>query len=179
MKTIFKNPMLLSFSILSVWFPLSIARADVPEAIAANGEALVTTVHAEGVQVYECKPDAAGVLAWQFREPVATLMLNGKTVGRHYAGPRWELEDGSTIAGKVTARAPGATANDIPLLRLNASSENVNGLLAGVTTIQRLNTKGGVAEGVCDMPGALLGVPYASDYAFYKRSPMPYSRRTE
>ena len=72
----------------------------------AAGETLVATIHAQGAQVYECKADASGKLAWQFREPIATLLVDGKTVGRHYAGPNWELADGSAVAGKVSrARA--------------------------------------------------------------------------
>ena len=58
-----------------------------PDAIVAPGETLVAMFHAEGAQVYECKASADGKLAWQFREPIATLFLDGKTVGRHYAGP--------------------------------------------------------------------------------------------
>jgi hypothetical protein len=71
----------------------SIGNAQVPDAIAAPGQTLVATIHAEGAQIYECKADAAGELAWQFREPIATLLMDGKTVGRHYAGPNWELLD--------------------------------------------------------------------------------------
>ena len=62
---------------------------------------------------------------------------------------------------------PGATANDIPLLRLEVTSRRGGGQLASVTTIQRLNTKGGTASGPCEQPGAFLSVPYAADYAFY------------
>ena len=62
------------------------------------GETSVLTLHAEGAQVYECKADPAGRLVWEFREPVATLIEAGKTVGRHYAGPHWEHADGSVIA---------------------------------------------------------------------------------
>ena len=83
---------------------LGIASAQLPDTIAAPGETTVTTLHAEGAQVYECKADAAGKLAWQFREPVATLLLEGKTLGRHYAGPTWELADGSVVIGKVVGR---------------------------------------------------------------------------
>src|SRR2546421_10876903 len=36
-----------------------------------------------------------------FREPIATLLLDGKTVGRHYAGPNWEHADGSAVVAKV------------------------------------------------------------------------------
>jgi len=64
------------------------------------GRAAVATIHAEGAQIYECKADSGGKITWLFREPVATLLLNGKTIGRHYAGPTWELTDGSAVAGK-------------------------------------------------------------------------------
>ncbi len=35
--------------------------------------------------------------SWTFREPIATLLDDGKTVGRHYAGPNWEDNDGSAV----------------------------------------------------------------------------------
>lgn len=149
--------------------PLAAAASEVPAAIAVPGETLVATMHAEGAQVYECKADAAGKLAWQFREPIATLMIDGKTVGRHYGGPTWEMADGSAIVAKVGGRAPGATAQDIPLLKLEVVSERGRGQLTGVTTIQRLHTKGGVAEGACTTAGALLSVAYSADYAFYRK----------
>jgi hypothetical protein len=157
----------LTLAVLAI--PLSAAGAEVPEAIAAPGRALVATIHAEGAQVYECKADASGKLSWQFREPIATLILGGKTAGRHYAGPTWELADGSTVVAKLASRAPGATATDIPLLKLEVTSGRGRGQLSGVATIQRLNTKGGVAEGSCERAGAFLNVPYSADYAFYRK----------
>jgi hypothetical protein len=157
--------LVLSLSIL----PLSVARAQVPDAIASAGETLVATIHAEGAQVYQCKADASGKLVWQFREPIATLLVDGKTLGRHYAGPNWRLVDGSAVSGKVAGRAPGATAKDIPLLRLEVTSQRGTGRLTGVTTIQRLNTKGGVGEGPCESAGDFLSVPYSADYTFLKK----------
>jgi len=147
----------------------SVGNDQVPDAIAAPGQTLVATIHAEGAQVYECKADAAGKLTWQFREPIATLLMDGKTVGRHYAGPNWELLDGSGVSAKVSGRAPGATAKDIPLLKLDVASQRGEGQLKGVTTIQRLNTKGGVGEGPCEQAGAFLAVPYSADYTFLKK----------
>ena len=146
------------------------AAAQQPEAIMVAGETLVATVHAQGAQVYECKADASGALTWHFREPVATLMSNGKTLGRHYAGPIWEFADGSALAAKVAASAPGASQSDIPLLKLAVVSQTGSGMLAGINSIQRLNTKGGVAKGPCDAAGTFLSVPYSADYAFYKKS---------
>jgi hypothetical protein len=58
--------------------------------IAAANDTAVTALHAEGAQVYECKIASDGTLSWQLREPIAPLLLDGKTVGRHYAGPNWE-----------------------------------------------------------------------------------------
>lgn len=148
---------------------VSAAEAQIPDAIAAPGETAVLQVHAEGSQLYECKRDAGGKLAWQFREPVATLLSDGKTIGRHYAGPNWELQDGSAVVGKVAARAPGATKSDAAWLKLDVISERGQGLLSGVKTVQRVNTKGGAAEGPCDGEGTLFNVPYSSDYIFLRQ----------
>jgi Protein of unknown function (DUF3455) len=145
------------------------AQAPIPEVLQAAGERAVLTVYAEGAQVYECKPDAAGKLAWAFREPVATLLLDGKTVGRHYAGPHWEMADGSTVVGKVSGRSPGATTADIPWLKLDVASRKGQGQLDGVTTIQRINTKGGMLDGICDKASAFRSVAYSTDYVFLKK----------
>lgn len=147
-----------------------VSAAEMPAEIAAVGEAKVAELHAQGAQIYECKADASGKLAWQFREPVASLFLDGKTVGRHYAGPNWELEDGGAVVGKVAGRAPGATPQDIPWLKLEVVSQRGSGKLTGTTTIQRINTKGGTASGACDQAGGFLSVPYSADYVFLKKS---------
>src|SRR5216684_4111957 len=126
------------------------ATAQMPVAIATPGEAMVVTLHAEGVQVYECKAGRDRKLAWALREPIATLLLDGKTVGRHYAGPRWEHIDGSAVGGKVVASAPGRTPNDIPWLKLQATARKGLGTVSGGTTVQRNNTQGGFNAGPCD-----------------------------
>lgn len=164
------NTMLRSGCILAALIlPASLANADVPEPVAVKGESWIGTIHAEGAQIYECKSDTAGKLTWQFREPIATLIVDGETVGTHYAGPRWELNDGSKILGKVTGRAPGDTDMDIPLLRLESIPESPRGLLAGITSIQRLNTRGGVAQGPCERVGSMLSVPYSAEYVFHRK----------
>jgi Protein of unknown function (DUF3455) len=143
--------------------------AQIPDAIAAKGETAVLTVHAEGAQVYDCKAGEGGKLSWQFREPIATLIQDGKTVGRHYAGPVWEHADGSRVAGKPVARANGATQNDIPWLKLEVVEARGAGALAGVTAIQRINTRGGQIDGACENAGATLAAAYAADYVFLKK----------
>jgi hypothetical protein len=118
------------------------AKTPLPDAIAAPGETIVLSVHAEGAQVYECKAGSDGKSAWVFRKPIATLLVDGKTVGRHYAGPNWEHSDGSAVVGKAVGNAPGATTSDIPWLKLDVITQRGSGILAGVTTVQRINTRG-------------------------------------
>jgi len=140
-----------------------------PEAIQAQGETAVITLHAEGAQVYECKAGADGKLAWAFREPIATLLLDGKTIGRHYAGPNWEHMDGSAVVGKVAANAPAPDGKSIPWLKLEVISSRGSGALSGVTTVQRINTAGGRREGACEKAGTFHSEPYAADYVFLKK----------
>jgi hypothetical protein len=147
----------------------SAAETPVPDAIAVPGETIVLTVHAEGAQVYECKAGADGRLAWAFREPIATLLADGRTVGRHYAGPNWEHSDGSAVVGKAAASVPGTTANDIPWLRLEVISRRGSGILAGVMMVQRINTQGGKLDGTCDKAGSFRSAPYSADYIFLRK----------
>jgi len=163
-----RNISLLSLTLMVVFYCDS-ATAQVPAAIAAPGETTVATFHAEGAQIYECKPASDGKLGWAFREPIATLFLDDKTVGRHYAGPTWEDVDGSAVTGKAVGNAPGATANDVPWLKLNVVSKRGGGILADVDTVQRINTHGGAAKGECDQPSAFRSVPYSADYVFLRK----------
>lgn len=140
--------------------------ADAPAPVSADGKTELLKLHAEGVQIYECKADASGGATWRFREPLATLLKNGTTVGRHFAGPTWELADGSSVVGKVEAQAPGQTKADITLLKLGVVGKHGAGEFAKATTIQRLNTRGGAFGGPCDKPGAFHLEPYAADYVF-------------
>ena len=156
--------LLLSGSLVSAH-----AETPLPDAIAAPGEATILTLHAEGAQVYDCKPGSDGKLGWAFREPIATLMADGKTVGRHYAGPNWEYSDGSAVVGKAAGNAPGATPSDTPWLKLAAVSQRGNGVLSGITTVQRINTQGGKLDGACDKPGATRSAPYSADYVFLRK----------
>ena len=133
---------------------------------ATTGEKPVAEFHAEGAQVYECKIDSAGAASWVFREPIATLLLDDRTAGRHYAGPSWELPDGSLVKGKLADRKPGATTSDIPLLKLEANTNSGKGQLAGVTTILRLDTIGGTLEGPCEKAGSFRSMPYSARYLF-------------
>ena len=147
----------------------SAASAQAPPALAAPGESAVITLHAEGAQIYECKPGSDGKLAWAFREPIATLLLDGKTIGRHYAGPNWEHMDGSLVTARAAGNVPGKTAADIPWLKLEVTAHRGSGMLTPVTTVQRINTVGGVLSGTCDKAGAFQSASYSTDYVFLRK----------
>jgi hypothetical protein len=159
----------------AIWSTVNVS-AQVSEAIAKRDGAVIATLHAEGAQIYECKldpgksPSEVRVLTWQFREPIAGLFVDGKSIGRHYAGPNWDHIDGSGVKGKVIASTPGVTPSDIPWLNLDVVDHRGNGILSDAATIQRVNTSGGIAKGSCESADSYLSVPYSADYVFRRKS---------
>lgn len=144
------------------------AHADVtvPAALAAGPEMqLVLSTHAEGAQVYACAPDKN---EWALKGPDAKLFdEKGAQIGKHYAGPSWELEDGSLLTGELAAKDPGPDANAIAWLLLKVKTNSGKGLLAKVTSIQRIETVGGLApKGACK-PGDEVRAPYTATYRFF------------
>jgi len=158
--------------LLSAWLagPALAQSAPVaPAAFDVADHAVVLIAHGEGAQVYQCAPGADGRLAWSLREPIATLIgPDGKTIGRHYAGPSWALDDGDLIKGQLLASQPGAGAGDIPLLKLAVAEHRGGGALAEASLVLRLNTHGGVLKGDCPAQGALRAEPYSADYVFLR-----------
>jgi hypothetical protein len=158
--------------------PLWAQTLPVPAPIAVRGQAPAIVLHAEGAQIYECESDEHKRLAWHSREPIASLSLDGDTVGRHYAGLRWghvdesklrwEHVDGSAVQARIVASTAGAYPNDIPWLRMDVVSQTGGGALYGVTAVQRINTRGGMAAGACGPAGSFLSVPYSADYVFWR-----------
>ena len=109
----------------------------IPAALVPADGKVVERFAARGVQIYECKANAAGGQAWAFVAPEA------------------ELFD-----------APDASA--IPWLLLDAKSVGPNGRFSKVTSVQRINTAGGLAPATqpCDAKslGAKSRVSYTADY---------------
>lgn len=108
---------------------------------------------------------------WVFTGPEADLFdAGGNKVGRHFAGPTWEWNDGSRVVGSVKGSVPSKDAGAVPWLLLAAKGHSGNGVLSQVTSIQRLETSGGKAPaGACraiDL-GKKLRVPYTAVYFFY------------
>lgn len=160
-----------TFALLAALGLSSAASAQqLPAAVAAPGYSPVLSAHAEGAQLYDCVKGADGKLAWKFREPIASLLVDGKTVGRHYAGPKWENVDGSIVVAKTVGNAPGASANDIAWLKLEVTAhEGKKGILSDVAFVQRINTHGGVVTGACPKAGAFRSAPYSTEYVFLKK----------
>ncbi len=137
------------------------------------GQTLSLVSPASGVQIYECgatKTDPAR-FEWAFKAPEADLFdLSGKKIGKHYAGPTWESNDGSKVVGEVKARDDGPTATAIPWLLLAAKSTSGNGVFSRTQSIQRLYTVGGKAPaGACSKAQLAreARVPYKATYYFY------------
>jgi outer membrane lipoprotein-sorting protein len=127
----------------------------------------------EGVQVYTCKQSSEdpGKFRWSFVAPDGTLKDNGASVG-HHSGGTWEsTTDRSSVTGTVRSSQDGGSGN-IPWLLLSAKSNDATGMFSGVTSIQRVSTRGGVEPTyACD--NSTLGkeerVAYTADYYFYKK----------
>ena len=49
------------------------------------------------------------------------------------------------------------------------TAQRGSGTLSGVTTVQRINTAGGVHAGTCDKAGTFYNAPYATDYVFLRK----------
>jgi len=145
---------------------------DVDPSIAVpSGNRLAFSFGAVGVQIYECQ--ATG---WVFLAPEADLLRHKRVVGSHYAGPTWEYRDGSTAVGtKLAAYTADPTA--VPWLLLQASPGGSEGLMSGVTYIQRIDTIGGIApvasESTADSIGNIARVDYTANYAFFEAGSPP------
>jgi hypothetical protein len=145
--------------------------SNVPAALTpAADQELAFSLDASGVQKYQCRATATG-FAWTFVAPEARLFRGHHDVGHHYAGPTWEYRDGSLIVG---AKVAGATvdATAIPWLLLNVVSHGgPEGKMTDVTSVQRLQTVGGLAPATgCDADhvGAAADVPYTATYYFFR-----------
>jgi hypothetical protein len=150
------------------------AAPSVPGPVRVPGSpGLIADLRAKGVQIYQCQPakNDPSQFEWSFKQPEAALSTKGgKSVGKHYAGPTWEANDGSKVIGEVVGNSPSPKPDSIPWLLLRAKATSGNGLFTGVQYVQRLNTEGGNAPTVgCrpDQAGQQLRATYSADYVFY------------
>jgi hypothetical protein len=179
-----KSPVLLLSAVAAALFaagaPSAMAQAAfdqsmLPDAVkvpAGNKVAMETV--GVGEITYECrdKKDAAGQFEWVFVGPDAVLNdRSGKAVGKYFGPPAtWQSSDGSKVTATQVAVSP-TSAGNIPLQLVKANPATGNGAMTGVTFIQRVATKGGVAPATaCDAnsKGKKEIVKYQADYIIYK-----------
>ena len=138
-----------------------------------DGQTVLLKARAKGVQIYACKATAAdpGKFAWTFKAPEADLTdEDGRKIGKHYAGPTWEANDGSKVVGEVLKKADAPRPGAVPWLLLKARTNEGTDTFATVTYIQRFDTEGGVAPAAgCDQSHVKpeVRVPYSATYYFY------------
>lgn len=127
-----------------------------------------------GEITYECraKADMKSQAEWVFAGPKAVLNdRQGKQVGTYYGPPAtWEAMDGSKLTGTQVAVAPSGDGN-LPYQLVKANPVVGAGALTGVTYIQRVALKGGVAPKTPCTPATLgqkTQVQYQADYIFWK-----------
>ena len=127
-----------------------------------------------GEITYECrdKANAPGTTEWVFVGPKAALNdRSGKQLGTYYGPPAtWEALDGSKITGTQVAVAPSSAGN-LPFQLVKANPAVGSGAMLGVSYIQRVALKGGVApasECSAAKKGTKEIVKYQADYIFWK-----------
>ena len=129
------------------------------------GETLRFQAHASGDQIYQCDGSK-----WVLSGPDAKLSDDaGHSVGSHFKGPTWQWSDGSQVTGKPVANTT-PDADSIPWLLVTATGHSSAGAMKAITTIQRLNTKGGKAPASgCDAShkGDKTRSHYTADYYFF------------
>ena len=112
---------------------------------------------------------------WTLKAPDAVLHdKKGTAIGHHFDGPTWKHIDGSEVLGKAVARADSPDKSSIPWLLVSVTRHEGKGILAGVTSIQRLHTRGGQTPPgescTAARQGAEARVRYSADYYFYAPS---------
>jgi hypothetical protein len=129
---------------------------------------------ANGANVFQCNARIGepGAYAWSFVAPDATLLEGTRAAGSHRAPGQFESDsDRSSVSGVLQATQPGGRDN-LPWARMRAVPAGDSGMFAGVTTIQRVNTSGGVAPAdgcAAASVGNEARVNFTADYYFYKR----------
>jgi Protein of unknown function (DUF3455) len=151
------------------------SQAGLPAAVQVPaGHTVTMQTMAAGELTWQCraKADMAGQFEWVFAGPDAGLKdRNGAMVGKYYGPPAtWESVDGSRLTGTQLAIAPAGDGN-IPLQLVKANPAMGMGVMQGVSHVQRVNTRGGVAPAAsCSAAnqGEKRLVRYSADYVFWR-----------
>ena len=164
----------LAATCLLVTVPAAYAQIDLPDSIKVpDGHKVALETVGVGEITYECrdKANVAGQTEWTFVGPKAVLNdRSGKQVGTYFGPPAtWQALDGSKVTGTQLAVAP-AGAGNLPYQLVKANPAEGKGAMSGVSYIQRVALKGGVApSSECSAvnKGQRQVVPYQADYIFW------------
>ena len=143
----------------------------------AATQSLALTLTAKGVQIYQCRPvqNDPNKFEWAFEAPEATLYdAEGHVVGKHYAGPTWELAAGGLVVGRLKAKAEASDGKGVPWLLLDVAKNLGTGVLGKVQAVQRVDTLGGkppTEAADATKAGQERRVEYSATYLFYVAKP--------
>jgi Protein of unknown function (DUF3455) len=169
---VMKARLLLAFACLLLG--TSGAFAAGPRVTTPIGAKLLLHASAQGVQIYKCEKADDGY-HWVFSAPDAALFdAMGQQIGTHFAGPTWQMQDGSKVVGEVVAQAPAPEPHAIAWLLLRVKSHDGNGVLSGVELVRRIDTLGGTAPAAgcdADHASAEVRMRYMASYLFYAAPP--------
>jgi len=154
--------------------PAAFAQTGLPESIKVpDGHKVALETTGVGEITYECrdKANAVGQVEWVFVGPKAVLSdRSGKQVGTYFGPPAtWQAKDGSKVTGTQLAVAPSSPGN-LPYQLVKANPAEGKGAMSGVSYIQRVALKGGVAPSAeCTVAnkGKQEVVKYQADYIFW------------
>ncbi|WP_404488021.1 DUF3455 domain-containing protein [Pseudomonas sp. HT11] len=154
--------------------PTVFAQTGLPDSIKVpDGHKVALETTGVGEITYECrdKANAPGQTEWTFVGPKAVLNdRSGKPVGTYFGPPAtWQAQDGSKITGTQLAVAPSGAGN-LPYQLVKANPAEGKGAMSGVSYIQRVALKGGVAPSTeCSAAnkGTQAVVKYQADYIFW------------
>ena len=154
--------------------PTAFAQTGLPDSIKVpDGHKVTMETTGVGEITYECrdKANAAGQTEWFFVGPKAVLNdRSGQQVGSYFGPPAtWQAQDGSKVTGTQLAVAPSSAGN-LPYQLVKANPAEGKGAMSGVSYIQRVALKGGVAPSAeCSTAnkGKQEVVKYQADYIFW------------
>jgi hypothetical protein len=131
-----------------------------------ENSSIVLALIADGVQIYESKPNPAGGFQWSLKAPDAELKnAAGEILGKHGAGPSWTLNDSSSIVGSVPPIKNLTAPSGIPWLLVAVKARSGSGILDKVDYVMRVATEGGGAP--VEPPKTLGETAQAKYHAIY------------
>ena len=179
------RPTLLALAIAALVGMPALAALPAPSGLSAQlragaNEEPAFMLSGSGVHIYECRVmandatvnAATNTFAWSFVAPDATLFEGSRSVARLSSPNLIEsTSDRGGVSGLVRATQQ-AGGDNLPWTAMQARPVGDSGQFAGVTSIQRVNTRGGMAPANgcnADTAGSETRVAYSADYYFYKR----------